>query len=292
MPQESLMKPSRTKIYSVKGAARLFSLPVGLFAGAIALLTVAGHPDFDLASGLMAAVASVLVQASANFINDYSDLQNPELAQRLSEAQRRIIRLNTLLGGLCLVAAAVLGGVLMARLGSTVLWLALGGLIMMLAYNIEPVALKKKGLGMPLVALMMGPYMMPAIAWCATGTVPAPGVFLHSLLFSLPIGLLLFSNEYRDIAYDSLNGDRTLAVRLGSQASRRLYRTLLVLTVLAYTGLLASTPLMLPALIPVLALAIHLYRRAHQPSPGLPPKTGQLVLLSGLVQAAWLLLTQ
>ncbi|WP_369601606.1 prenyltransferase [Hahella sp. SMD15-11] len=278
---------TRTKSYSILGAARLFSLPVGLFAGTIALLSVLDHPQFHPAAGLAAALGSLLVQAAANFLNDFSDLQNPALAERLSPEQIRIIRINNRLGLLCLVAAAVLGLYIASLRGLMVVPVALGGLIMALAYNMEPVALKRRGLGALLVFMMMGPYMMPAIAWAATGTLPDTSTWLHSLLFGLPIALLLISNEYRDIRYDTANGDRTLAVRLGPERTRRLYRGLLILTLAAYAALALLRPWWKPAWLLCALLASGLWRLSEQPGPALPPATGKRVLALGLAHSLW-----
>ncbi len=225
--------------------------------------------------------AGVLLQAGVNLVNDHADRHSAEF----DGGQRAAIRRNTRLGALAFLLAGIVGVYLVWLRGWPMLVLALVGMAGALGYTGHPVNYKERGLGVPLVFLLMGVLLVGGAYFAVSGSYHA-GVFWLSLPFSLFASLLLLSNELRDYEADLKQGLRTLTVRLGYARARRLFQGLIVLLALVTLGLRAMG-LLAHAAIPLASLLLlsrplQLLDKAPAERVRLPPATGQGFFAYGL----------
>jgi len=212
--------------------------------GALALL----HQRFATGLFVTALVASVLLQAGTNIINEIYDVRqgiDSIVSPRASHAivkgrinEKRAFALAVVAFGM----AALLGAVLALERGWPVIALGIVGLVGGAGYTAPPLQYKFRALGPPLVFFLMGPLMVIGTYYVASGRFG-----WDAAVASIPVGLLvtaiLHGNEWRDISEDSRAGISTLSIRFGRRAAHVGY-TVLVLG--AYLAL--ATAVMLQVL--------------------------------------------
>tara|TARA_R110001583_G_scaffold45670_1_gene143590 strand:- start:141 stop:1022 length:882 start_codon:yes stop_codon:yes gene_type:complete len=269
---------------SLAQSLRPFSLVVALVSCglgvALALLA-------DQGSGLRAVIivlAGLLLQAGVNLINDQSDL--PLLQGESYRSVRAVIRRHTRWGLCCIGLSFLVGAVLVAAVGWSLLGVILLGLLGALGYTTEPIHYKRRGLGVPLVFWLMGVLMVVG-AYHAMGAPLSWTIVWLSFPVSMLVALLLLSNELRDWETDCRQGVLTLAVRLGFKTAAKLYLLMLGLTYLLalllwQQGLLLRLWPLLPSLL-LLPELVRLLAVPAQQRVSLTPKTGRLLLLFGLL---------
>lgn len=249
-------------------------------------------------------VSALLIQIGTNFANDYSDFH------RGADHEGRLGPVRVTHSGLISHAAVRRGIVvafgLAALLGAWLAWvggwpiIAIGvfSIICGLAYTGGPWPFGYHGLGDVFVFVFFGLIAVTGTAYLQSGRWS-----VDALIVAVPIGLLvtniLVVNNLRDLPTDRAAGKHTLAVRLGDRATRIQYALLALLAYLV-PGVLASAGgrrgwLLLPWLTAPIAVA--LVRRVLAGTAGreLNPmlgRTGQLLLLFGLLLAAGLLLAR
>lgn len=252
-------------------------LPV--IAGSAWGFSVAGQ--FDLASFLLALLATVCVHAGANVLNDVgddaggTDRQNDDRIYPYTGGSRFIqTGIMSASGmtrlGLSLLAVATVAGLLLLLLrGPVVLWFGLAGVLLAVLYSLGPVRLASIGLGEIAVGIAFGVIPVVGAAWLQSGVVDQ-----NAVLFSLPISAwvtaILLINEVPDIAADAATGKRTLPVRLGLPATSLLFTAIhvaaaAVVVWLTFTGTLpVAAPLVPIALLFLAAKAAATIRRGVQ----------------------------
>lgn len=223
-------------------AARPRTLPAAVAPVLVGSACAVRSGGFDLATATLALAVALLLQIGTNFVNDWGDhRRGADGPDRLGPA--RAVAAGWITPGRMAFAglgafalAAVLGAALVVRGGLPAALLGAASIAAGIAYTAGPFPLAYRGLGEPFVLAFFGP-----VAVCGTELVQTGGVSALALAASLPVGALataiLVVNNVRDVAGDARAGKRTLAVRVGAQAARRLYRVLV-------TGALAS-PLLL-----------------------------------------------
>lgn len=195
-------------------------------AGSLALLVA-----------VLAVLATALVHAASNVINDVgdeitgTDRDNVEriypytggsrfIQNRIMSAKQMNRWAWTLFG-----AAAVLGLWLASIKGPWVLALGTAGIAIAVLYSAPSVQLSGKGVGEAFLMLAFGALPVCGAAWLQSGIVD-----LDSVLIAVPAGiwvtLILLINEVPDRKADAANGKRTLVVRIGVDGARMLYRAL------------------------------------------------------------------
>jgi 1,4-dihydroxy-2-naphthoate octaprenyltransferase len=169
------------------------------------------------------------LQVGVNLANDFHDgvrgvdtqerLGPPRLTSSGSASPRAV-----LVAALLAILVAGVAGLALAI--ATTLWLVPLGAVAMLAlwlYSGGPRPYAELGLGEAMVFLFFG-----VMATAGSAYVQAETVSSVAWWSSIPIGLLavaiLVANNLRDIPTDEVAGKRTLAVRLGEQPTRILYR--------------------------------------------------------------------
>jgi len=193
------------------------SIPV---AAAIALAAGAGHIRWTLAAAAL--VASVLLQVGTNVINEVYDVRTG--ADSITSPRASLAILKGRVGehealvyaAVALGVATGLGGWMIAVRGWPVAALGAIGLLGGVGYTAPPLRLKYRGLGLPVVFVLMGPLMVEGGYYVVTGRLSLAG-----LAVSVPVGCLvtaiLQGNEWRDIADDARVGITTLSIRVGGR---------------------------------------------------------------------------
>jgi 1,4-dihydroxy-2-naphthoate octaprenyltransferase len=242
---------------------------------------------------VMALVVAVALQVGTNYANDYSDGVRGTDAKRVGPV--RLVASGLASPGAVKRAALIAFGV--AAAGGLVLaaaagwWLILVGAACIGAgwlYTGGPRPYGYAGLGELFVFVFFG-----LVATAGTSYVQLERITGLSVLASVPVGLmavaLLLVNNLRDIPGDTLSGKRTLAVRVGAVATRRLYAAA-VLAPFVFAALVAiSRPWALLALLAI-PLALSPVRRvlAGQAGKDLIPvlvATARAQLVFGLLLA-------
>lgn len=198
-----------------------------------------------------ALLASILLHVGTNVTNEVYDVRqgvdtitSPRASHaivkgRVSEKQAFVISVVSL------VLALGIGLHLVYERGWVMLVLGLVGVIGGWGYTAPPFQFKFKGLGVPMVFLLMGPLMVEGTYFAITGHWSAEALYL-----SLPIGLLvaaiLHGNEWRDISEDRRAGIATLSGAIGKKWSHRGY-VVLVIGAFVTLGVLAAAELAPPA---------------------------------------------
>ncbi len=198
--------------------------PLGL-AAAIAL----DDGVFDAGRFVLALVGALFLQIAANLINEYADFRHG--ADALKQAgqgmviKHRVLTPREVLWGAILTTAAgvIIGLILLFQSGPLLLWIGLGGVLVVVTYTAGPFPLAYHGLGEAAVFVFMGPLMVLGAYYVMAGgrTDPVP------LLAGLPIGFMvaaiLHANNIRDMDADRAVNKRTLAVIFGLRVARGEY---------------------------------------------------------------------
>jgi len=214
--------------------------------------SVSGSFDFTVA--LLALLATALVQAASNVINDVGDEvsgSDPANDERIYPytggsrfIQNRIMTVQEMnrWGYVLLGVAAVLGLALTLMKGPLVLILGISGIAIGVFYSLPSVQLVARGVGEACIAVAFGLLPVCGAAWLQSGVID-----WASVLVAVPVGLwvtlILLINEVPDRKADAAAGKRTLVVRLGVAGARRLYQALHVvafgcLVALSVSGLM------------------------------------------------------
>ena len=182
---------------------------------------------------LAALLVGLGLQVGVNLANDFHDgvrgVDTPDRIgpPRLTSSGLASARSVLLASLACIFVAGVAG---LALAAATTWWLVPIGAVAMLAlwlYSGGPRPYADLGLGEVMVFVFFGVMATAGSAYVQAETVPSAAWWT-----SVPIGLLavaiLVANNLRDIPTDAATGKRTLAVRLGADRTRLLYRSCVV----------------------------------------------------------------
>ena len=301
----SLAEQVRRKAAGIWEILRPFSFTASFIpitaGGVLALL----DHRFDPVLFAAALVGGLALQAGTNVINEIYDVRkgiDQITSPRASHALLKGALTEQEAFAVAFLAFALAIGVglyLVTVRGLPLLIVGLIGLAAGYFYTAPPVAYKYRGLGVPLVFVLMGPLMVCGTYFAVTGQVSR-----WALPISVPIGLLvaaiLHANEWRDIHEDIRWGASTLASRLGWRTAHALYGALILA---AYMSVGLGVMLrLLPAytLLTLLSLPVgfSLLHRAQMGAAGqmraiatLDLQTARFHRLFGLLLTAGLLLT-
>jgi 1,4-dihydroxy-2-naphthoate octaprenyltransferase len=190
--------------------------------------------SFDAYVFALALLATVIVHAASNVLNDVGDESGG--TDRANEQRiypytggSRFIQMGILsqsrmaqLGVGLLVAAALLGIALVIEKGPTVLLFGVAGVALGVLYSLGPVKLSSLGIGETAVAVAFGVLPVTGAAWLQGASIDVP-LILFSLPVSVWVGAILLINEVPDVEADGAHGKNTLPVRLGLIGTARLY---------------------------------------------------------------------
>jgi 1,4-dihydroxy-2-naphthoate octaprenyltransferase len=222
-----------------------------------ALAAVDQH--FEWLPFLAALLGGVLLHSGTNVVNEIYDVRkgidtiaSPRASHaivkgRLRERAAFVVALGSF------VLAIVVGAYLIAVRGLPIVGLGILGLVGGYFYTAPPFAYKYRALGVPLVFLLMGPFMVEGAYFAVTGMWS-----VQALIVSVPVGLLvaaiLDGNEWRDIGEDTRAGIRTLSGNIGKEYAHYVY-VALVLGAYMVLGVAVAARLLPPAtLLAILSL--------------------------------------
>lgn len=223
-------------------AIRPKTLPAAISPVLVGCAVAWAANGFDLNVAVAAFAVALLLQVGANLANDVADFgRGADTVDRLGPirvTQSGLLSPRQVAAATAIVlAAAALPGLYLVWRGGPVL--AAVGLLAILAavtYTAGPKPFGYLGLGEFFVFLFFGPVAVVGTAFVMTHAATPLGV-----VASVPMGCLvtaiLVVNNLRDIDTDRKAGKRTLAVRIGKDASRWEYASLMAV---AYT-----TPVMM-----------------------------------------------
>lgn len=286
-------------------ATRPFSFTASIVPVLVGTLLAASDGAFDLLRFALVLVASVLVHAGSNLVNDYFDYVNgadkPTALGRGGAIQRGVIPPRAIFWfGIALFAIATAIGLwIVAIVGWPILLFAAPSLAAAYFYTGGPKPLGYIALGEVTVFVFMGPVMVLGSYYVqreSLGWGPA--------LASIPVGLLvtaiLQANNIRDIRDDAEAGKRTLATFIGRRWANREYAVLVasayaILLLIAVGGAIPTLALItfvtLPRAIEVLQIVLHrdearMLNAALRLTAGLHLRFG-LLLSAALLATIW-----
>jgi 1,4-dihydroxy-2-naphthoate polyprenyltransferase len=165
-------------------------------------------------------LGAVFLHAGTNIVNEVYDVRKGIDSITSPRASHAIVkgrmseRTALLIAGIAFALAIAVGVYLIWLRGPAILVLGLLGLLGGWGYTAPPLEYKNRGLGVPLVFLLMGPLMVDGSYFAVSGEWS-----WTALVLSIPVGLLvaaiLHGNEWRDIREDSRAGISTLSGRIG-----------------------------------------------------------------------------
>ncbi|MFM7127539.1 MAG: 1,4-dihydroxy-2-naphthoate polyprenyltransferase [Actinomycetota bacterium] len=233
--------------------ARLRTLPAAVVPVAVGAALCAGESGAIWWRAIPALGVSLLLQIGVNYANDYSDGIRGTDDQRVGPT--RLVASGLVPAGrvktaaLAAFAGAAFLGFVLAW--STSWWLLAVGLAALAAgwfYTGGRHPYGYLGFGEVFVFVFFGLVATVGTTYVILQRLPALSWLLGSAVGSLACALLVVNN-LRDIPTDAVVGKKTLAVRLGDAATRRLYQSLMVVALLL--GALGS--MMNPGCIAVVA---------------------------------------
>lgn len=279
-------------------AVRPFAYPASVIPVILGMMLAAADGYFSLLLGILTLLGGLLLHTGTNLINDYYDYKNGVDTENSYGSSGILVASlmkpkQILIGGCVSLGLVVPIAIYLFTVRGYVL-LALGviGLLGGYFYTASPIAYKYRGLGVPMVFLLMGPLMVGGAYFVQTGTF-TPLVLLASLPVGCLVGAILHANEYRDVEHDRCYGITNPTIRMGRKNSRFIYYVLvitayLLVTVMAFGGAISKwsllTWLTLPiALKPMLIIEDTAQGKESPQLPLIDVFTSQLHLSFGLL---------
>ncbi|MCS6871528.1 MAG: 1,4-dihydroxy-2-naphthoate octaprenyltransferase [Anaerolineae bacterium] len=226
-------------------AARPRSLPAtyaAIFTGG-AVAIQAGV--FEPIRFLLALIGALLLQIASNLINEYVDYRRGTDALKVAGmgmvlSEGKLSAQQVLIGAIVTtVGGALIGLVLVALSGTTLLWIGMIGVAAVVLYTAGPLPLSHLGLGEVTAFLCFGPLMTFGTYYAVSGQESVP-----SLLAGVPLGFtvaaILHANNMRDIEADRAANKRTLAVRFGLRGAFIEYNILIYGAYVALAALIVA----------------------------------------------------
>ena len=279
-------------------AARPKTLPAAV---APVLVGTAAAEAFRPLRFMLALLVALALQVAVNYANDYFDgIAGVDTAARVGPtravASGQVAPRQMRTAMLMAFAVAAACGLVLAALAGWEL-VAVGALALVAAagYSGGPRPYASAGLGEVFVFVFFG-----VVATVGSTYVQDERLVASSVVASITPGLvavaLLVINNLRDIPTDTEAGKRTLSVRIGDRASRRLVAVCVggaFLPPLAVAAMTASPwPLLALFGLPLAARVLAAARTAHgRALVGVLARTGRLQLVLGVLFALGLLLT-
>ncbi|MBA2337448.1 MAG: 1,4-dihydroxy-2-naphthoate polyprenyltransferase [Acidimicrobiia bacterium] len=217
----------------------------------------------DVFAVLLAVAA--LLQVAVNYANDLEDaVRGVDTATRTGPlravASGLIAPATMRVGIVVIIAMAAVAGLYIAWVsGAEMLLIGVVAVAAALGYSGGPRPYASLGLGEVSVFVFFGPVATVGSRYAFDRTAPEDA-WVASVVMGLLATAILVANNLRDIPTDAASGKRTLAVRIGAGATRRLYLAVVALafgTVAVGTATgwlppwsalaLGAAPLVLPA---------------------------------------------
>jgi 1,4-dihydroxy-2-naphthoate octaprenyltransferase len=241
-------------------AARPKTLVAGLIPVVLGSALAFQLGAFQLGVFLSALGGALAIQIGTNYVNDASDFERgADNEERLGPPRMAASGLLTpralyLGAGLWFAIAFAFGAYLIVQAGPVILAIGLFSIFFAIIYTAGPFPLAYLGLGDLFVMVFFGLVAVLGTVFAHAHAIPPAAVWL-ALATGFHGMSLIAVNNLRDIPTDQKAGKRTLAVRLGDQASRFYVCVLLFLPVLCWMPVGAKLLGFAP-LLPLLALPL------------------------------------
>lgn len=295
MSAMGIQKPGKARAWIM--AARPATLPAAVAPVVVGTAVAVRAHHFQALPFLAALVAALLIQIGANFANDYFDFQKgadttarrgpTRVTQSGIFTPRQVARATAVAFGL-----AVLVGLYLVIVGGwPILAVGLASIAAAILYTGGPFPFGYYGLGDLFVFIFFGVVAVSGTYYVQAGAVSWPA-FVASIPMGLLITAILVANNIRDLETDRAAGKRTLAVRLGRQATRREYALCLGISYLVPPFMwlfhACSWLFWLPLLTAPLAYRLNAVVATHEDGPaliGVLKRTGLLQMAFGFLFA-------
>lgn len=284
---------------AARQALRPFSFTIAVISTllGIALAWHDGHAD--PLNALLTVVAGVLMQAGVNLVNDLFEFKRGTSDNKFAalsifgESRSRVEWVIYWAAMGCFFVASLIGLVLVARTGTTLLWIGIVGVLSAYFYTGEPFDYKRRGLAVALVFIFMGALMVEGAYFATAGRLSLDAA-LVSIPASLLVSLLLLSNELRDYEDHTRHGIGTLTVRIGYERGVALYVAIVAAAygsalLLALAGMVPAPALLLLS-IPAARAPMRFLRAAREQRGPITPLTARLHLVFGVLFIATVVL--
>ena len=215
-------------------AARPKTLPAAVSPVLVGCAVAWAEGGFSPLVAVAALAVALLLQIGANLANDVADFHRGADTvhrvgpTRVTQSGMLSPRQVTAATGLVLAAAAIPGLYLVWQGGPAIALLGLAAIAAAVTYTAGPKPFGYLGLGELFAFLFFGPVAVVGTTYVMTGTV-TPLAIAASIPIGSLIAAILVVNNLRDIATDRAAGKRTLAVRVGLEATRREYEALVLI---------------------------------------------------------------
>jgi 1,4-dihydroxy-2-naphthoate octaprenyltransferase len=191
-----------------------------------------------------ALVVALALQVGVNYANDYSDGIRGADAARRGPVRLTATGLATpaavrRAATFAFAVAAVVGAWLSLVVDARLLVIGAAAIAAAVFYTGGPRPYGYAGLGEVMVLVFFGFAATTGSAYVQLESVPGTA-WWGALAAGLPACAVLLANNVRDLASDRAAGKRTLAVRVGERAARRLFGVLVLGALLAVLGVAAS----------------------------------------------------
>jgi 1,4-dihydroxy-2-naphthoate octaprenyltransferase len=257
-------------------------LPMTLTAAFFAVLLAWWNAD-DVSIGLwlLASLGLVFAHVANNLMNDLFDLgvgADSETYPRALYAPHPVLsgmisRRGLLVSALLVNVAdlAILAALFVAR-GAPVVWFALGGFLLSVAYTAPPLRLKKHGLGEPTVLVVWGPLMVGGTYYAAVGSIPWE-VVLASVPYALLCTAVLMGKHVDKLPWDAAAGTHTLPVILGDRVARLVTQLMMALfyPLVVVLVVLGTLPVLSLLALVGLQKLVQVWPTFSKPKPDEPP---------------------
>jgi len=234
-----LPTPSPPAAYPVPVAhwiagARPRTLPAAVVP--VAVGTAAVTESLVAWRAVAALIVALALQIATNYVNDYADGERGADEQRVGPTRlvasgAASARQVKVAAALSFAVAGLVGLTLVLAVGPELLIVGAASMVAGWAYTGGPKPYGYYGLGELFVFVFFGLVATIGSTYIHTESLSGDDMAV-SAVAAVPVGLLavalLVINNLRDIPSDTESGKRTLAVRLGDPATRRLYHGLIV----------------------------------------------------------------
>lgn len=207
---------------------------------------MAAGETVSTALSLVLLAICILMQASVNTFNDYYDyVKGSDSAEDNVDPTDAVLVYNNVnptsalkLAIGMLVAAFVLGAYVVWNAGPAPLAIGVIGAMFVVAYSAGKTPISYLPIGEVVSGVVMGG-LIPLACYCSLTGRLDPLALVWAIPEIIGVGLIMFTNNSCDREKDVEAGRKTLPVVLGRQRSLRLYRTLVVVWMVAIACIVA-----------------------------------------------------
>ena len=216
-------------------AARPRSLTATYVPVALGGVLAIDHNTFDGLHFFLALVGVLLLQISANLLNEYYDFIKGSDKQKTHGLGMIIARgllppRQVLMGGIVTLTLGALIGIYFVFLtGLLVLAIGIGGVLAVVLYTAGPYPLAYIGLGEITVFIFMGPLIVLGTYYVQAETVHSAAVW-GGMPIAFIVANILHANNLRDLEADKAEDKYTLATIFGRTFARNEYTFLTAMT--------------------------------------------------------------